>query len=116
MRKFRFYKDELGWFIDLKWFPFGKHWLAMVAGADKLLDNIAKGKTEVTLQVSESPIPFYDGLIKKSVTLGLFKGAIYGEEPPYLPTRRELVKALWLCPVTVWLFWYYPKKIYFKIV
>ena len=115
MRKYRFYKNELGWFIDLKWFPFGKHWLAMIAGADTLLDNLSENKNEVFLEVSTAPIPFYDGILKRTQTVGLLKGAFYTETKGYTPTKRRLVSSIWLCPVIVWVFWNYPKRIYFKI-
>jgi len=44
MRTYRFYKDDLGWFIDLPSFPLNRGYLAMVLGADDLLDKLSKGK------------------------------------------------------------------------
>ncbi len=119
--KYRFYKEvfEDGmsqWFIDLKRFPFNKAWLAMVAGADEVLDNLAKGKNEITLEVKTSPIPYSDGVLERVHRLGLFKGATYIEKSGFNNPDRKLIDEVWLCPVTVWVFWKYPKKIWFKIV
>lgn len=116
MRKYRFYKDEYGWFIDLKRFPFNRAYLAMVQGADTLLENIAQGKNEITLQISTSPIPYSDGVIEKTQSLGIFGGAFYTEDKGYNATERPLVNSLWLCPVTLWVFLRYPKRIHFKIM
>lgn len=119
MRQYRFYKDELGWFIDLKWFPFNRGYLAMVEGADTLLDVLSEGKSEVTLKVSTSPIPYSEGWLSKDMSLGLMKGAIYDingiEVDHYFPFSGATPQ-LWLCPVTIWVFLKYPKKIWFKVV
>lgn len=116
MRKHRFYKNELGWFIDLKWFPFNKAWLAMVAGADTLLDYLANGKDEITLQISTSPIPFSDGFLEKHVSPSLSQGAFYFSREGYLNRGVSFIESVWLCPATLWVFWKYPKKIYYKVV
>lgn len=118
MRTYRFYKNELGWFIDLKWFPFNKAWLAMIAGADTLLDKLAKGQDEVTLKIASSPIPYSDGvLIKKpDFQYTLFSGRFYNALPGYTNVDEFRVDSVWLCAVTLWVFLKYPKKIYYKIV
>lgn len=116
MRKYRFYKNELGWFIDLKWFPFNKAYLAMVAGADTLLDRLANGESEITLQIDTAPIPYSDGYLEKHVSTGLFHGAHYYTREGYNKLNIVDIRTVWLCPVTLWVFWKYPKKIYFKIV
>lgn len=75
--KYRFYKIEDNWLIDLK--PWAKRYLwmlGMVAGADEVLENLAKGREEIILQVGESPIPFYDGVLERTDKLGFFKGAL----------------------------------------
>ena len=119
MRKYRFYKDELGWFIDLKWFPFNRGYLAMVSGADTLLDILSEGKSEITLQVSKSPIPYSDGLLEKHVS-GLSLGAYYYTREGYTKLKADVIKKkapmIWLCPVTLLIFLSYPKKIYYKLV
>lgn len=119
MRKYRFYKDELGWFIDLKWFPFNRAWLAMVEGADKLLDKLSEGKDEVTLLVDTSPFPYTDGWLQKEVGLGLKYGVIYNvrgiEIDHTFNTQQWIQSQLWLCPATLWVFLKYPEKIYYKV-
>lgn len=119
MKKYRFYKNESGWFIDLKYFPFDKDYLAMVAGADKLLDVLAKGKNEVTLLIDTTPIPYSEGVLVKELKLGTAQGTIYNVEhvkiDHTLNTSEDSKDQLWLCPVTLWVFWKYPKKIYFKV-
>ncbi len=114
MRIYRFYKDENGWFIDLKWFPFNKAWLAMVAGADELLDILAKGKKEVHLQIGTKVFDGCQDMLGREAKLGLFKGAVYS--PSVNMIKHELIKKnqLWLCPATLWVFGYYPDTIYFR--
>ena len=115
MKNYRFYKNELGWFIDLPKFPFNKAWLAMVAGADDLLDKLAEGKSEITLGISTSPKYGWDDKLERVKKLGLFRGAIYS--PTFNRIYPEIFEGhnfLWLCPATLWVFLYYPKYIYFK--
>lgn len=116
MRKYRFYKNELGWFIDLKFFPFNKAWLSMVAGADTLLDRISMGRDNINLQISTSPIPYSDGVLELTQKLGTWKGAMYEGKKGFTNDERVEIDSIWLCPATLWVFWKYPKKIYFKIV
>jgi hypothetical protein len=53
----RFYKDDQGWFIDLPEFLEAglgtKGNLAMVAGADTLLDRLSNNGDEVILRISD---------------------------------------------------------------
>lgn len=116
MRQYRFYKNELGWFIDIKYFPFNKAYLAMIAGADDLLDLLAEGKNEITLKISTSPIPYSDGMLERHVKLGLFQGAFYFSREGYMNRGTSAIESVWLCPVTLWVFLKYPKKIYYKII
>ena len=118
MREYRFYKDkELGWFIDLPKFPFNKAWLAMVAGADLLLDKLAEGNDEITLGISSRKMDNFDNVIIREHKLGLMRGATYtGGTSSLIPTSEIGENRLWLCPATLWVFWRYPKEIYFKII
>ena len=123
MRTYRFYKkvcpiEGTGyWFIDLKYFPFNKAWLAMVLGADLLLDKLSNNKNEVLLGVSSKRPKNnnYDDCIIKKQDLGLLKGAVYKTVINKIPSSGFGKNKLWLCAVTLWVFWKYPKKIYFKI-
>jgi hypothetical protein len=116
MRTYRFYKDEIGWFIDLKWFPFNRAHLAMVCGADDLLDKISNGFKEVILEISTKPIKNYDDVLKRVQKFGLMNGAVYAPEHERLETLIfEGQSLLWLCPVTLLVFGHYPKNIYFRV-
>ena len=120
MRQYRFYKDENGWFIDLKWFPFNKAYLAMVAGADTLLDKLSDNGDEVDLLIDTHPIPFSSGTLEKVEDVPnqtLFSGRFYEDKAGFTDeVERPIIEIIWLCAVTLWVFWKYPKKIYYKIV
>lgn len=121
MRQYRFYKEqdvETGfstWFIDLKYFPFNKAWLALIDGAHELLDLLSNDKDEVTLELSTAPIPYSDGVLEKKYS-SLTGGAIYNADNGYIKHGINPEKEVWLCPATLWVFLRYPKKIHFKIV
>lgn len=132
MKTYKFYKNELGWFIDLKWFPKKYvHHLAMVAGADELLDLEASGKTEITLQVSTKPLlNNWDllpsgrygnldnvGILSRELIFpSFFLGAVYNLYNRQI--KKEILKPnqLWLCWVTLLVFGCYPKIIYYKAI
>ena len=107
-----FYKDNEGWFIDLPEFieqKLGtKGNLAMVAGADKMLDHLSEKGTGITLEISESPFDGADGQLTK------FGICPYGENYTFsCPTVKNF--KVWLCPVTKYVFGgKYPKNIYIK--
>lgn len=114
MKAYSFYKNDLGWFIDLWWWPLSKGHLAMVAGADQLLDTLSGQKDKVSLYVSTKIIPDYDEELTKNIGLGLFNGALY--KPRYEKILfDDLYGFLWLCFVTLFIFGEYPNKIYIKI-
>jgi len=116
MRTYRFYKDEFGWFIDLKWFPFNRGHLAMVLGADELLDKLSNNGDEVFLEISTKPIWNNFNCLFRVEKLGLLNGAIYSPSSLY-EIEHELREKnqLWLCAVTLLVFGYYPSKIYFAV-
>lgn len=125
MKEYRFYNSPCpiegtsNWYIDLPKFPLNKEWLKMVAGADTLLDKLSEGKDEVTLKISTRKFEDFDNLLIKRFKLGLFKGAVYEGGTPLLIPFNDVFddsNLLWLCPATLWVFWRYPKKIYFKVV
>lgn len=122
MKKYRFYKNELGWFIDIPRFPFNKAWLAMVAGADDLLDKLSDDQEsniyrEIFIEIgSKVRGTDYTDVIMRTQKLGLAHGAIYKPLLTKLPNNGFGKNKLWLCPATLWVFWRYPKKIYFKVV
>jgi len=121
MRTSRFYKENDTWFIDLKYWPFSKAYLAMVMGADVLLEKLAEGKNEVTIQYSNKGIIDYQGILQRSyIVPGSFfnsNGAVY--ELKYMKMDyscdNQKKDTLWLCNVTRFIFLCYPKDIFFKV-
>jgi hypothetical protein len=113
---YRFYKNNKGWFIDLPNYPFSKSHLSMVKGADVLLDQLSKYGNEIWIEASTRPIPQYTDVIDRVKRLGLAKGAVYKGNNIKINHSILQDNNLWLCPVTLFVFWHYPKKIYYKIV
>lgn len=114
--QYRFYKDELGWFIDIKYFPFSRAWLAMIQGADELLDLLSEGNNEVWLEFSRSTFDNHDGILHRMHRLGLTKGAVYRSDSHTVQNTIFEKDQLWLCPATLWIFFNYPKRIYYKVI
>ena len=52
VREFKFYKDEGGWFVDLPGWEGTKADLAMVSGADTMLDIISQGENDIMVLLS----------------------------------------------------------------
>lgn len=80
----------------------------MVAGADDMLDYLAKGKTRVEVEMSEQP--FAGALELVRVKLGEPGGGAF-----YKPTNHQ-IESVWLCDVTLYALGKFPEKIYFKAV
>lgn len=119
MKTYRFYKDEIGWFIDLKWFPFNRGYLAMVAGADEVLNKLSNNGNEIFLSVSTKPKfgnLFVSSCLFRVEKLGLYKGAVYTPSSNLVLNYEIFEKnQLWLCAVTLLIFGHYPSKIYYKV-
>jgi len=115
----RFYKEDGTWFIDLKWWPADKSHLAMVMGADKLLDKLSGDNDEVTIEFSTSGSNNYDGVLNKEYRVGgsYFHGAVYHVKNVDLDYSCDKGKNnLWLCGVTLFVFLgRYPQLIYYKV-
>lgn len=117
MKKNRFYKEEDGsWYIDLPNYPLAKANLAMICGADSLLDVLSKNTNEVYLAFSNDEIEGYDDILTRVNKNGLFGGATYFVENTYIKYSYQGENTLWLCPITIYVFGHYPKKIYFKVI
>ncbi|MFD2247487.1 DUF6717 family protein [Pontibacter ruber] len=106
---FTFHKEPHGtWYIDLPAYPGPKGDLAMVAGADDMLDHLAKGRTRVVVEMSEKP---FDGaLAMEQVKAGEPGGGAY-----YKPIDHK-IQSVWLCDVTTFALGHFPEKIYFRAV
>lgn len=109
MKTLKFNKeDNGGWFIDLPEWTGDKADLAMVAGADKLLDKLSDNKKCVTLLVSEEK-PEEEGFEKltKIMNTPFVGGATYISK--YFP--------VWLCDVTRFVYdGRMPNNLYYKVV
>jgi hypothetical protein len=109
----QFYKDKEGWFIDLPEFIEEGHGtkgnLAMVSGADTMLDKLSNNKKRITLRIETEDFEGADGKLRK---VGI---CFYGEN--YMFTSAEHTHRVWLCPVTKYVFGgKYPNKIYIQKV
>lgn len=129
--KYNFYKTNDGyWFIDLpEYVSKGGNIadLAMVAGADILLDILAKGKNKISVLLTSSFLLDPDVVLSRKFNgiteaeleihkhLSDFTEGSYYTAKIYNPIRSEMI--LWLCPVTMYVFeGIYPTNIYVKIL
>ena len=107
-------KDDC-WYVDFPHWPFSHDNLAMVSGADKMLDLLSDG----VLFVKVSVIPAkkkeqHNGYIELEQTeYSLFGGSTY--QVKYEPFKERFKRnTLWICPVTLFVLGRYPKFIYVK--
>ena len=120
----RFYKNDQGWWVDLPEYiaqggdPAD---LAMVCGADDLLDNLA-GKTgsfleddkhaKITLELVDRKImsfPTDYSMLKRCDEIPTLSGSYYFDD--------DTDSLLWLCDVTRWIFnGKFPETIWYKKV
>ncbi len=110
IKDYRFYKEDNGsWYADLPGYPGPKGDLLMVAGADKMLDVIAKGGNECVITASEEPF-------KDSNECELLKKSGGGGDYIIKEFRGQTINhELWLCSVVQYVFGKVPQRIYFKI-
>jgi hypothetical protein len=109
--QFDFYKDNTGWYIDFPEFISSGMGstadLAMVAGADDMLDYLSKGANRIHLIFSNAELKdsdFYLKMIHHNQW-----GATYS-------TNVESVETAWLCNVTKVVFGgYHPREIYVRV-
>ena len=108
-------KKDGCWYVDFPHWPFSHDNLAMVSGADKMLELLSDGD----LYVKVSVIPAkkkgqHDGYIELEQTeFSLFGGSTY--QVKYEPFNERFKKdTLWICPVTLTVLGHYPKYIYIK--
>lgn len=135
-----FVKDDDTWYIDLPNWPLRRENLAMVCGADIMLDLLAdsqendKGPNRVRVQVKPAKEPadkdelqqmLRDNWVELTQTQStLTGGATYtlkGKiEKDFVRkdywTGELKPRTLWLCPVTLFVFGHYPKYFYGRVV
>jgi len=114
MKQYRFVREFGGWYIDLpEYLEQGgsKEDLAMVAGADTMLDIIAGTDDEVILQVSEQPFKGADELVLTELCDPVMGGGYY-----YMKEfeGKEVKQTMWLCEVTRFVFNKIPERICVK--
>lgn len=115
--KITFNKELSGeWYADLpSYIESGgvKEDLQMIEGADTWLDIISQGENSITIDMSSEELEDSDVLTLFNTDelspeygadyqVGSYKGIDYSD------------RKLWLCPVTLFVFGEYPKKIFYK--
>jgi len=115
MEILRFYKEtkkrSYTWYADIPSWTGRKSALAMVSGADTLLDMIAKGRDEVYLQFSKEYLPDAEVLYFKKKSW--INGATYRLKKF---EGKNVKQKVWLCDVTLYVLDEFPTRIYFKEV
>lgn len=112
----RFNKEKDGcWYVDFPHWPFSHDNLAMVSGADKMLELLSDG--DLFVKVSVIPAKKkeqHDVYIElKQTEHSLFGGSTY--QVKYEPFIQRFKRdTLWICPVTLFVLGHYPKFIYVK--
>lgn len=112
-KSYKFIKEDTGrWYIDLPDYQGPKADLEMVEGADKMLDYVGEGNSEVELILSEQPfdgstqIELIHDYSKQSGGGGIYKLDTYN--------GVKLNQDMWLCEVTEFVFGKLPPFIFFK--
>ncbi|GAA4339153.1 DUF6717 family protein [Flaviaesturariibacter amylovorans] len=116
MQRHTFIRQFGGWYIDLpEYIAQGgsKADLAMVAGADTLLDMIAAGHDQVTLDIDAAPFEGADELRLLRVCAPETGGGDYVMEAF---EGRRIDQELWLCDVTLFVFGDLPERVYIRRV
>jgi len=114
MKKMTFNKERNGnWYVDLPSWTGDKADLQMVCGADTMLDYIAQGSNQVTLNVSEQNFENADNLKFKGLAHDIGSGAFYTMET-YKGISIEL--EMWLCDVMLAVFNGFPKNIFISTI
>lgn len=116
MEQYKFLREGSGWYIDLpEYLEQGgsKGDLAMVAGADTMLDIMAEGKNEVHIQLDTNPFDSADLLELVEVCEPAMGGGYY---VLHSYNGESIRHRMWLCAVTNFVFGYLPEKIFVKRV
>ena len=116
MYQIQFNKEKNGcWYVDFPHWPFSHDNLAMVSGADKMLELLSDGELFVRVCViptkKQEKHDEYIELVQTEHSL--FGGSTYQVE--YEPFKERFKRdTLWICPVTLFVLGRYPKYIYVK--
>ena len=114
--RIQFNKEKNGcWYVDFPHWPFSHDNLAMVSGADKMLELLSDGDLFVKVGViPDNRQQQHEGYIELVQTEhSLLGGSTY--QVRYEPfVNRFKRDTLWICPVTLFVLGHYPKFIYIK--
>ena len=114
MKQHRFYREGGGWYIDLpEYLAQGgsKGDLAMVAGADTMLDIVAGRESSVTIQMDRQPFSGADELVLTQLCDPVMGGGYYLMKEF---AGNNVSQNMWLCGVTEFVFGDMPERIYVK--
>ena len=116
MKQHRFYREYNGWYIDLpEYLEQGGSQgdLAMVSGADTMLDIVAGNEGSITMQIDTLPFEGSDELTLMEICDPVMGGGYYLMKEF---EGKEVNQQMWLCSVTEFVFGYLPERIYVKKV
>ena len=111
IKEHRFVREDGGWYIDLpEYLAQGgsKGDLAMVDGADTMLDLVAENANEVNLQINTEPFDGADELVLTELCDPVLGGGYYHMKEF---EGREIKQNMWLCQVTEFVFGGMPERI-----
>lgn len=115
-REMSFEKERGTWYAVIPEWLGPKSALAMVAGADTLLDELSGNKYYITLEVSNNESKYSEWLLSQS---DVYKATLIEDNGTYavnLDTEHGMkYRTFWLCSVTNFVFGKYPESIYFRI-
>lgn len=116
MQTHTFNKESSGWYIDLPQYlkqGGSKADLAMVEGADTMLDIMSGNNNSVTLTMDDKPFEGSDMLELTEKCDPSIGGGYY-----LLRSweRKAVMHSMWLCAVTEFVFGYLPEKIFIRRV
>lgn len=110
---YKFYKTENDrWYIDLPEWTGVQADLEMVAGADKMLDELSNNGDEITLDISD----LYSDKDKWNEAVILERHRKYSQLEGGGAEYKWGDKIIWLCDVTKFVFGGFPKYIVFRVV
>lgn len=119
--KLTFVKENNKWYIDLPEWTGDHEDLEMVAGADKLCEQLSKNGKTVTVDINTSDTyqinPEEINLNKRSEDYGAtyeVQDNTWFMHPNFDPTVD--VEQIWICPVTKFVFGEYPKYIRINVL
>ena len=111
------------WYYDFKHWGFDHAYLEMVAGADTLCEYYARGKNELTINItaSEKPIDHTTNLCDEFIAEPLPKEwtswkdkLIWGRNYTHIDKNDGHEVKMWICPVTLFVLGRYPKYLYIR--